>query len=252
MYISGMRRLQEASSGREPIRGAGAFFTGGWIVLVLALVSPLHALGSALLSAHMVQHELLMVVAAPLLVLGRPLVRALWAVPLGWRKVGGRWARTRVAGTLWPWVTRPLPAASLHGIVVWAWHAPRLYSETLSSEGMHALQHGTFFLSALLFWWSVLRARRSRSRDGQAIFALFATALHTGALGALLTFAPRLLYPPYAATTGPWGLTPMEDQQLAGLIMWLPGGLPYVAAGLLIAARWVAAPAPAPSARLRR
>jgi cytochrome c oxidase assembly factor CtaG len=210
------------------------------VLLALALVSPIHALGGALLSAHMVQHEILMVVATPLLVLGRPLVPALWAIPAGWRRALGRAARRAPVRAAWLALTRPLIAAVVHGSTIWLWHTPSLYQAGLRSAAIHTTQHIAFIVTALLFWWAVLHARRARS--GEAVLALFVTVLHTGALGALLAFSGSLWYPAYAATTGPWGLSPLEDQQLAGLIMWIPGGLAYLVAALTIVGGWLSAP----------
>jgi cytochrome c oxidase assembly factor CtaG len=208
-------------------RGQVVAFVLGWLALAVALVSPLHPLGEALFSAHMAQHELLMAVAAPLLVLGRPVVALAWAMP---RVARGLAPRLRPLHVL----AEPWPATALHGVAVWAWHAPALYGLALRSEAAHALQHASFLGTALLFWWAVLGARRQTL--GTRLLALFLTALHTGALGALLTFAPRPLIPAYLATTGPWGLTPLEDQSLAGLVMWIPGGVSYLAAALWLLA----------------
>ena len=241
VYLAGTRRI--ASRRRNPSRD-GAIrvlaFATGWVLLALSLLSPLHALGGSLLSAHMVQHEILMVVATPLLVLGRPLVPALWAASPAWRRSIGRVARSTSLRTVWAALTRPLMAALVHGTVIWVWHAPSLYEAGLRSETVHALQHIAFISTALLFWWAVLGARSSRI--GEVVLALFITALHTGALGALLTFANSLWYPPYGSTTGPWGLSPLEDQQLAGLLMWIPGGAAYLIVALTLVGRWLGGP----------
>lgn len=240
LYTRGTARLWRAST-----RGAGvgtwqaASFALGWIVLVIALVSPLHELGDQLFSAHMVQHELLISIGAPLLVLGRPLVPFLWAVPLDWRRTAARWSQSRVVSTLWRSMSKPAVAFALHGLAIWTWHVPRLYQATLTSELIHSLQHSSFLLTAILFWWTVFNARGGQVRRGAAVFYLFATLLQTGALGALLTFSQTLWYPAYAATTGRWGITPIEDQQLGGLIMWIPGSLAYIAAALAIFAQWL-------------
>jgi hypothetical protein len=187
----------------------------------------------------MVQHELFMLVAAPLLVLGRPLLAAVWALPFGRRPLIGRATRHGSVRGGWRWVTRPMVAGVIHGVAIWLWHLPPLYERSVRSEGVHAAQHISFIATALLFWWAILRARPSRMRDGQALAVLFLTGLHTGALGALLAFASDLWYPVYATTTGPWGLSPVEDQQVAGLIMWIPGGAAYVVAALVLALRWM-------------
>ena len=239
-YIKGTAGLWRAST-----LGAGVgtweagSFASGWIVLVIALVSPLHELGDELFSAHMVQHELLISVSAPLLVLGRPLIPFLWALPLDWRRTAGGWSRSRVVNTLWRRSSTPAVAFALHALALWTWHMPRLYQATLTSELIHALQHTCFLLTAILFWWTIFNARGGQVRRGAAVFYLFATLLQTGALGALLTFSPTLWYPAYAATAARWGITPLEDQQLGGLIMWIPGSLAYIAAALAIFAHWL-------------
>jgi len=239
-YIKGTARLWRAST-----LGAGVgtweagSFASGWIVLVIALVSPLHELGDELFSAHMVQHELLISVSAPLLILGRPLIPFLWALPLDWRRTAGGWSRSRVVNTLWRRSSTPAVAFALHALALWTWHMPRLYQATLTSELIHALQHTCFLLTAILFWWTIFNARGGQVRRGAAVFYLFATLLQTGALGALLTFSPTLWYPAYAATAARWGITPLEDQQLGGLIMWIPGSLAYIAAALAIFAHWL-------------
>jgi putative membrane protein len=239
LYAIGLKRLWSRESGAGIRRWEATAFAIGWLCLAVALVSPVHALGGVLFSAHMTQHELLISVSAPLLVLGRPLIPFLWGLPLAWRRKLGDWARADSVGRSWGMLSMPAVAFSLHAIALWVWHLPGPYQSTLNSELMHSLQHISFLGSALLFWWTVFKSRGSELGYGAAVFYLFGTALQTGALGALLTFAPRLWYPVYAATTGPWGLTPLEDQQLGGLIMWIPGSIPYVIAGLYMFARWL-------------
>jgi len=214
------------------------FFWLGLGALVLALVSPLHRLGEVLFSAHMVQHEILMLVAAPLLVLSRPLVTFLWALPFGWRRVAGRWAKTPYVRGPWNTLTDPFTAWWLHAAAIWVWHAPILFDLTLESELAHTAQHLSFFLSALLFWWALFYAE-GRKSYGAAVFYIFTTAVHTSILGALLTFTPHIWYHAYGTTTQAWGLTPLEDQQLGGLIMWVPAGVVYLAAGLVLFAKWL-------------
>jgi putative membrane protein len=231
LYARGVGRLwARAGRGRGVGTGAVAAFTLGWGALALALVSPLHPLGGVLFSAHMTQHELLMVVAAPLLVAGRPLVPTLWALPRRWRSALGGAARGRAVSAAWRWLRTPLHAWWLHLAALVLWHLPALYQTTLRQEAVHAAQHVSFFGSALLFWWALLHGRAPRR--GAAVTYLFAAMLATSVLGALLTMSTRLWYPAYAATTAPWGLMPLEDQQLGGVIMWIPGGLSYLLAAL--------------------
>jgi cytochrome c oxidase assembly factor CtaG len=213
-------------------------FWAGWVSLVIALVSPLHPLGEVLFSAHMVQHEILMLISAPLLVVSRPLVTFLWALPFEWRRVLGRWSKTPVVRKSWLWLVAPFTAWWVHAIAIWVWHAPPLFQATLTSDLVHAAQHCSFLFSALLFWWALFYAHGKRAY-GSGVLYIFTTGVHTGILGALLTFAPHLWYPAYQNTTQAWGLTPLQDQQIGGLIMWVPASLVYLAAGLALFAAWM-------------
>jgi len=234
LYFVGSRRM-----GRVNKVHAAAFY-GGWIALVIALVSPLDALGGILFSAHMAQHEVLMIVAAPLLVLGRPLVAMLWALPASWRVPVARAFQTRPIASAWWFLTLPAVAVVVHAIALWVWHLPSLYEATLRSDGVHALQHTAFIVTAALFWWALVHGRYGRLGYGAAVFYVFITSLHSGVLGALLTMSPNLWYPIYGKTTAAWGLDAMEDQQLAGLIMWVPAGVIFLVLGLALFIAWLA------------
>ena len=208
-------------------------------MLFVALVSPLDPLGETLLSAHMAQHALLVAVAPPLLLLGKPGIVFAWAVPALRR-------REFLGSTIWRSLTqlgnalsRPLPAALLHGAALWAWHAPAAFNAALASYWIHAIEHSAFFGTALLFWRAILDGRSSR-RAGPALGASFATLMHGGLLGALITLAPYPLYVWYHGRTELWGLSALEDQQLAGLLMWVPMGIVYLAACMVLASRLVA------------
>jgi putative membrane protein len=248
LYVLGLRRLwQNAGRGRGISATQAACFAVGWLALLVALVSPLDALGSRLFSAHMLQHELLMLVAAPLLVLGRPLAAWTWAFSPSQRQTIGRWTRLRWWSAAWALLTDPLAAWALHALALWLWHIPALFEAALHSNALHVLQHASFLITALLFWWAVLGADARSRTSGFALAYLFTTMLHTGALGALLTLAPTPWYPTYAAATGALGLNPLQDQQLGGLLMWIPGGLAYLVAGLAVVARLLARPAISPA-----
>jgi cytochrome c oxidase assembly factor CtaG len=200
------------------------------------MVSPLHPLGGALFSAHMVQHELLMALAAPLLVLGRPVIPLLWALPIGWRRAAGAAVRGGPLRGAWRVLSAPFAAWLLHGAALWLWHLPGPYQATLASDALHTLQHASFLGTALLFWYALFHGRQGRMGRGAAVFYLFATAMHSGGLGALITFARHPWYPAYGAAAAAWGMSPLEDQQLAGLIMWIPAGVSYLVAGLALVA----------------
>lgn len=246
LYAIGVIRLWRRSGQARAARaGQAASFAAGLIVLVFALLSRLERLGQELFAFHMIQHELLMLVAAPLLVCGRPLAVWLWAFPRGGRQWLSRLGETRSFAAFWRTVTSPLSAWTLHAIVLWVWHAPSLFDATLVDRGIHNLQHVTFLLSALLFWFALLNAR-AREAQGVAILYLFTTTVHAGALGALITFAARPWYPHYLATAPKWGLTALEDQQLGGLIMWVPASMVFVGFALVLLARWIDAGPPEP------
>jgi cytochrome c oxidase assembly factor CtaG len=237
LYAAGFARLwRHAATGRAVHARRALAFAGGWLVTAAALVGPLDALSAQLFSAHMVQHEGLMVVAAPLFVLGRPLGAWTWALPQPWRRALGAFFHRPAWRLPWLVVTRPLAAWLIHAIALWLWHIPSWFEAALASEGVHVLQHASFLVSALLYWWSVLGARRN---GGAAMASLFTTMIHTAALGALLALSPVAWYPTYADRTIAFGLDPLEDQQLGGFVMWIPAGFAYVACGLATAARWL-------------
>jgi putative membrane protein len=243
LYGVGIARLWRQAGVTRGIRGwQASAFAGGWLALVAALVSPLDRLGALLFSAHMVQHEVLMIIAAPLLVLGRPLAAWTWAFAPAHRRLAGRATRSTHFARAWGAITQPLAAWALHALALWIWHVPNLFEAALHSEGIHVLQHASFLVTALLFWWAVLGADPRSRGNGFAIAYLFTTMLHTGALGALLALAPTPWYPSYAVSTGALGLDPIGDQQLGGLVMWVPGSVAYLIGGLVVVARLLAGP----------
>jgi putative membrane protein len=236
LYYRGSAAMLARTTRASPVvRQSRLWFTLGMIALIVALVSPLHQLGGVLFSAHMSQHELLMTIAAPLIVLGQPGAPFAWGLPPVLRsRLSGVTTAVPVR-SFWKSISNPASAWMLHGAAIWVWHVPRFYDASVRSELVHSFQHYTFFATALLFWWSVSKAARG-ARVGVAILSLFTTALHTGLLGALLSSIDAPVYLAYDSTRA-WGLTPLDDQQLGGVIMWVPGGIPYLVAALLLFAR---------------
>ena len=233
-YALGFARLRRRSVLANAHRASAAWFCAGWLVLAAALVTPLHEAGERSFAAHMLEHELLMLVAAPLLVLSRPIGVALWAFPQGGRRTLAAFGHG--IGGLWRTVTAPVTATLLQAASLWLWHAPRLFDLALADPGWHVVQHLCFLGTALLFWWSVLHGRERRL--GVRVGCLFFTAVVSGALGALMAFSSSPWYAGYAASgLDAFGLSPAEDQQLAGLLMWIPGGLVHAIAGLALIAR---------------
>jgi cytochrome c oxidase assembly factor CtaG len=230
-YFAGVRRMS-GSKFFKHVRTQAWFFAAGWTVLAVALTPPLHALSDSLFSAHMVQHELLMVVAAPLLVLGRPDLAYLRALPPFARMKAARVLRRPSIRGAMRFLLAPATAWLLHGLALWVWHIPGMFDATLSHAWIHGLQHASFLGTALLFWASLSSVHVGRCSYAAGIIYLFTTALHTTVLGALLTFASSPWYPAYLRTAVFFGLSPLEDQQLGGLIMWVPGGVVYMIVAL--------------------
>jgi putative membrane protein len=233
-YLLGLLRMST-----KPPKGQIASFAVGMAALAVTLLSPIHRLGSELFSAHMTQHELLMLIAAPLLVIGQAGIPLLWALPHASRTSIGRIVGGPAFRIAWEIMSAPFAAWLIHGSALWLWHLPLLYQATLDSELVHAIQHVTFLGTALLFWWTLLHGRGGRMRYGAAVAYLFTTAVHTSVLGALLTCSSKLWYPAYTGRTGVWGLSALEDQQLGGLIMWVPAGVVYIGIGLWLFAAWL-------------
>jgi len=245
-YGAGFLRLRPHVRARRELDWRAAAFAAGWVTLAIALLSPLDAAAGRSFAAHMVQHEVLMLIAAPLLVLGRGLPTILWALSHDERLAIGRLTKWGPMHGLWRGLTAPVTAWLLHGAALWLWHAPPFFNAALGDGALHHWQHATFFITALLFWHALLRHGAQAAR-GAAILYLFTTTVHTGVLGALITFARTPLYAPFdhgLLTSG--ALTPLEDQQLGGLIMWVPGALVYVGVALTLLARWLREPAPTP------
>ena len=232
LFAIGWARLRARSShGLAALRRRGSLFGAGWLLLAAAVVSPLHAAGERSFAAHMFEHELLMLAAAPLLVLSKPLAVMLWAFPRQGRLALGAIGRASPITAAWDWLTHPVVATLVQAAALWLWHAPSLFERALADDGWHIAQHLSFLLSALFFWSAMLH-RRPR-HYGVAALCLFATSVVSGALGALMAFSPSPWYAGYAALgVAPMGLTPLEDQQLAGLLMWIPGGAVHAAAAL--------------------
>jgi len=240
LYLAGVMRLWRKLGVNRGVRLRQVFcFSLGWSLLALALISPVHALGERLFTAHMLEHEILMAIAAPLLVVARPIGGMLWALPQDGRRLVGGIGRDRTVSHLWSILIDPLVATLVHGAAIWIWHLPILFNAALANPLVHGLQHVSFFGTAILFWWSLLRGRARTRGYGAAAFYLFFTAIHSGFLGILLSLTKTLIYPGQTEAAPEWGLTQLEDQQLAGLIMWVPSGVVYAAAALTMMGLWI-------------
>lgn len=238
LYLAGLFRMYRGSAKMSIRWSSVAYWTLGWGSLVLALDSPIHEIGEQLFWVHMTQHEILMLVSAPLLVLARPLVPFLYALSPQWRQGVANVGRTRIFRSSWRFVSAPVSAWLISALALWAWHAPWLFARAIENDWVHAAQHASFFLSALLFWWPLVNGAPSMGYGGALVY-VFTTAMHTSVLGALLTFARTAWYAPYVGTAPLWNLTALEDQQLGGLIMWIPAGTVLLAAFLILLVKWM-------------
>jgi putative membrane protein len=233
LYAVGFWRLRmRAGRGRKKLAHGAWLYIAGWLILCGALVSPLHEAGERSFTMHMIEHELLMLPAALLLVAARPGPALLWGLPRRVRQLAGSASRL----SLWRTLSEPITATAIQGLVIWLWHMPGPFDLALRHEGWHIVQHLCFVFSALLFWWAMLH----RTGEALAALCLFATSMIGGALGALMALSTSPWYSAYAAMgMTPFGLSPEEDQQLAGLIMWIPAGLFHLGAALWFLARWL-------------
>lgn len=218
-------------------------FAGAVAVLVGALLSPLDAISHELFSAHMIQHLILILIAAPLLIAANTPIAFLYALPrAAANRIGRAWRRARGLRSAWRLIIHPISAWTIFTVMIWLWHLPTLYQAALTSDAIHIFEHAFFVGSALIFWWVLMRpTSRKQVQYAIAIPYLFLSGIQGSVLGALLTFATQVWYPIYAQTSARWGLTPLQDQQYAGLIMWLPMGMLFTILAVLFLLRWFAA-----------
>jgi putative membrane protein len=240
LYFRGARKVWRRSAGGRGVRRQEAVsFAIGWLALAIALVSPLDAWGRTMFSAHVAQSQVLMLIAAPMLALGRPLVAFLWATPVKWRRRLVRLVNGERVSGIWQKFSAPLTAWLSYAVVVWLWHTPAFFEAALRSDPVHAAQQFSFLFSALLFFEALIYGPDKRMGFGAAGIYIWAAGAQTGALGALLALAPDAWYPAYQQTTAASGARLLEDQQLGGLMMWFPAGLIYVVAGLVLFITWL-------------
>lgn len=240
-YALGWWRLRRR--GRQQLANGWrlAAYMSGLAVVGVALLSPIDTLQSLLFSMHMVQHELLMMVAPPLLLLANPFPFFLWALPPESRRAfTGVFATGMPVRRVLRQVTRPRIAWLLYVGTLWLWHYPVAYDVALRYELVHDLEHMTFFWTAVLFWWHVVGAAPRIDRTlgyGFRIAYLAAALAQNEILAVAISFAGQPLYPYYTTVPRIWGLSVMGDQMLGGAIMWIPGGMMYVLAMVILIAR---------------
>ena len=230
-YLACVGPLRGRFVGSVPVpRWQVQTFLLGVLMLFFALVSPLDTLGDRyLLTAHMIQHLLITLVAPPLLLIGtprwllRPLLRLPFALPIGRA------------------ITKPLVTFLAFNITFALWHVPRYYEAALHNQAVHILEHITFFVTATLTWWPIFSPLDELPRLPEPLqcLYLFGESLPPTILGALITFPDYVLYPTYDAAPRVWGLSPLADQQIGGLIMWIPGALVFFTVLSVVFLRWL-------------
>ncbi len=229
-YAAGARRAWRAAGpGRLITVSQARWFAAGLAALAIALLPPLASRADHSLAAHMVQHVLLLVVVAPLLVLGDPVAALLWALPERWRRPVSRpWRRALLSHSR-AWLLWVAGSFLVAAAVMISWHVPVLYESALHHEPVHAVEHASFVVSAAAFWWAVgIGSTRPR---GAAVAVVFVAALPGTALGAAMTLSAGPWYAEYPS---------LADQQLAGVVMWAFAGLAYVLAAAVLFGVWLA------------
>jgi len=239
-YAIGYRRLSSRSAHPAALRRPAALFVAGYVALVVALLSPLHTWGEVLFSLHMVQHLLLLLVAAPLLLASGSMPVMLWALPRQERSgVGALLSESSPTGKLLRFGATPWVAWLLFVLGQWLWHQPAAYELALAYPLVHYAQHLYFFVSAVLFWWPVIGAPpipSPLSYPARMLY-VFLGWIPNSLLGAGITFDNGILYPHYAASAASVGVNPVSDQLWAGLLMWIPGDLVFASVlGFILAA----------------
>jgi putative membrane protein len=243
LYTRGWWRLRRRGRGGRILRPWRAWcFAAGLAAVALALLSPIGTFGSLLMSMHMIQHLLLVMIAAPLILLGAPMLPMLWAFPRGTRRRIGRLLhRVHPVHRLFSFLTRPSIALPLFVVVILVWHYPPLYDAAQGRSLTHDLEHFSFLAAALLFYWPLIHPTGTprRMSYGAGILYLFPAKITGFVIGASLSMAQTPWYQTYINAPRLWGLSALDDQQLAGLIMWIFGGLLYIFPLLILVVKMI-------------
>lgn len=242
LYLAGVWRLKSEQRLPTAALSRALAFSAGTVLLALALLSPLDAWSDQLFAAHMAQHLILMMVAPPLLVLGHPVAVMLWALPRERRHAAARWwQRSHVVRPFVDRARSPLVAWLAASGVLWFWHLPRPYGLAFTEPIAHAFEHLSFFLTSMLFWRVVIEDPQSRRLPlGATMIFVVTFAMENAMLAAILIFAPRVLYDVHAVAPAWSSFTPVEDQQLAGVLMWSVTGVADLVALAWLFVAWLA------------
>jgi putative membrane protein len=252
LYRLGARRTVSPLRTRAAQRVRGACFYAALAILAIALSSPLDVLAEQLFWVHMVQHILLMLVAAPLIVLAHPWIRLWRSLPLAARRRLARdfshGRRTAPLRALAGFLGDPIPSFVVFSVVLLGWHVPAMFDATLRSETLHAIEHSLFFATAVMFWKQVVPSAplRISLAAGQRVVYVIGAMIVSWILAVILALAPHALYAPYAhQPTRPGGISAIADQQLAAGIMWVPGSITFVIVIFVYVHGWLTPAEPA-------
>lgn len=236
-YLGAARHVDRAHPRNRQPRHRRWLFLAGLVALGVALLSPIEAYEGALFSVHMVQHMLLELVAAPLLLAGGPITLALRVSTPPVRRVLLAVLQSRMVHAL----SFPVVAWVLFAAVNWGWHFSVLYDQALENQALHYFQHATFLGAALLFWWPAIGVDPSpwRLPHPVRLLYLFMAMPQNSFLGVALLQATTVLYPHYVTNLRDWGLSPLEDQQLGGVIMWVVGDIAFLAGMAIVVILWM-------------
>jgi len=237
VYLRGWVLMRRAGVPFLPPWRTGSFLLG-LLSLWIALASPLDTFDGFVLTAHMLQHMVLMMLAPPLVLLGAPLVPLVRGLPVfAAREFAGPFLNWQITGRVGKALIHPLLALLLMGVVMFAWHTPRLYELALASSSWHQFEHACFFLVSLIFWWPVIQPWPSRSPWPRWVVVpyLLIADLQNTALSAILVFSDRVIYPSYDRIPRLFGFSALHDQAAAGAIMWVMGSLAFVVPAIVIA-----------------
>ena len=231
IYTIGWVRLERRRKHQQVNWQPLLWYLLGLSVVAIALISPIDRLQSLLFYMHMLQHELFIYLAAPLLLLGKPLPFTLWGLPRPLRKSVSRlfrhnsWLRVSLGVLTIPWVAFVVSSAAL-----WLWHIPEAYNLALRNGFFHGLEHASFFWAFLFYWWPLIgcppQMSRLNTNSSRGLYLLLG-AIVNGLLGAIIALSDKVIYTYYLGVERVNELSALVDQQIAGAIMWLPGPVLY-------------------------
>lgn len=240
-YLWAWRKVR-ASNGIQPPSWYAWAYTAGILWLAFSLLGPLESFNESLFSLHMTQHLVIMQVATPLLLLGRPAQLFLRALPprKTKRTVGFLFGKSNIRYAVIA-ITGPIVTFLLFSVNMGLWHLPNFYDAALNNEWIHHLQHILFAGFSLIYWWVIIDPvpRHHRLPEGWAIGSIFLSMMIGSGIGAILTLSGSVLYPFYSEATNPWGWSPLVDQQIGGLIMWVGSFLLYAGVAIWLAAQYL-------------